>query len=430
MQKVKLEDLPWKVQSIFEFQYFNCPSCEYKDYVIQNFIYHAFENHPESTEYLSNITDGSLEGILCPWNSNEYIAELTSGGDHLKEEDIDISIDIKEEFCDNNDNDICENDNEICENDNAIFENDNDICENDNDILVQQPWIPKPPIKKISKIDVQEGVEESSNDGKIKCQFCSKTFCSKKSMNRHVRNIHKEKTGQLEIMQTNHECDLCGKSFTQAWSLKAHKITVHEKQRNYKCNTCEKYFLSKANLKNHMDSHITKSGEKNHACESCGKAFSLLKYLKKHTYEYHEGRVHNCEICGKSFSNSNNVKKHIKEIHETKDRKKTFKCDKCEKSYFLRINLESHIVSVHENRKDYSCDVCGNFYTQASTLKTHNAQVHEGKQSPKVWCTCPNCGKYIQKDSLTSHMKKTCAKNYKTETGLIPKDDEGINPLL
>ena len=127
MQKVKLED-PWKVQSLFEFQYFNCPSCEYKDYVIQDFIYHAFENHPESIEYLSNITDGSLEGILCPWNSNEYEAESTIGefsGEHLKKEaDIDISIDIKEEFCDNNDSEICENDNEICEYDNEIYGND------------------------------------------------------------------------------------------------------------------------------------------------------------------------------------------------------------------------------------------------------------------------------------------------------------------
>ena len=183
MQKIKLEN-HWNVQSLFEFQYFNCPSCKYKDYVIQNFVYHAFENHPESTEYLSNITDGSLEGILCPWNSNNvYKEESTNCGDfgreHWKEEDTDtISIDVKEEFIDNND--------------------DLDICGNDNNILhadINKPktWVTstsfKPPINEKSSADVQAGIQESPNNNKIKCQYCTKTV-TKKSMNRHIRNFH------------------------------------------------------------------------------------------------------------------------------------------------------------------------------------------------------------------------------------------------
>ena len=438
MQKIKLEN-HWNVQSLFEFQYFNCPSCKYKDYVIQNFVYHAFENHPESTEYLSNITDGSLEGILCPWNSNNVYREESNdcgdfGREHWKEEDTDaISIDVKEEFIDNDscEIDIVENDLDICGNDNNFVENDNNILL--ADINKPKTWVTstsfKPPINEKSSADVQGGIQESPNNNKIKCQYCTKTV-TKKSMNRHIRNFHKEKIVQAEKIQIKHQCESCGKSFGEAWSLKAHKITVHERQRNYKCNSCEKSFLSKANLKNHMDSHVTKSGERNQKCDSCGKAFSLLKYLKKHIYEYHEGRVSNCEICGKSFSNANNVKKHIKEIHETKDRIKSYKCDKCEKSYFLRINLESHIASVHENRKDYSCDICGNSFTQAYSVKAHKATVHGGKKSPKLWCTCPNCGKYFQKDYLKSHMKKTCIKDYETEVGQKIPTDEDKNPLF
>ena len=48
---------PWSIQSIEEFQYFNCPSCFFKDKSKQGFVNHACENHPESIEHLKEIQD-------------------------------------------------------------------------------------------------------------------------------------------------------------------------------------------------------------------------------------------------------------------------------------------------------------------------------------------------------------------------------------
>ena len=67
MMLPKLEN-PWRVESLYEFQYFKCPSCEFEDGKKQDFLYHAYEYHPESVDYLSIITDGSLQDVLCPWN--------------------------------------------------------------------------------------------------------------------------------------------------------------------------------------------------------------------------------------------------------------------------------------------------------------------------------------------------------------------------
>ena len=59
---------PWSIQSIYEFQYFLCPSCPFKDHSKQEFINHAYEAHPWSVDYLNDIQDGSVS-----YNSTIFI---------------------------------------------------------------------------------------------------------------------------------------------------------------------------------------------------------------------------------------------------------------------------------------------------------------------------------------------------------------------
>ena len=58
----------WIIQSIYEFQYFNCPSCLYKNHSKQEFVNHACDFHPEYIKYLLNISDDSIKDIEFPWN--------------------------------------------------------------------------------------------------------------------------------------------------------------------------------------------------------------------------------------------------------------------------------------------------------------------------------------------------------------------------
>ena len=51
-------------------------------------------------------------------------------------------------------------------------------------------------------------------------------------------------------------------------------------------------------------------------CESCGKSFSEAGSLKKHIHTIHEGhKGYKCESCGKSFSQAGDLKRHIHTIH-------------------------------------------------------------------------------------------------------------------
>ena len=78
---------PWNIQSIYEFQYFNCPSCVFKNHSKQEFVKHAYEFHPESIDYFTNICDGSLKDVECPWNMTNNTEELIFVDSNLNQND-------------------------------------------------------------------------------------------------------------------------------------------------------------------------------------------------------------------------------------------------------------------------------------------------------------------------------------------------------
>ena len=66
------EENPWNIQSLYDLQFFNCPSCNYKDYSKQEFVNHAYNVHPEAYQYLNNIKDGSIDDLITP-NDNAML---------------------------------------------------------------------------------------------------------------------------------------------------------------------------------------------------------------------------------------------------------------------------------------------------------------------------------------------------------------------
>ena len=81
-ENVPVNENPWEVESIYEFYYFNCPTCSYKHCSKQDFVNHVIEIHPESVESLKKICDGSLSNVTIPWepeNDYEYYVQADCG---------------------------------------------------------------------------------------------------------------------------------------------------------------------------------------------------------------------------------------------------------------------------------------------------------------------------------------------------------------
>ena len=55
-----VENEAWIIQSIYEFQYFNCLGCNFKCKSKQEFVDHLYNDHPEGILTLRNIKDESL----------------------------------------------------------------------------------------------------------------------------------------------------------------------------------------------------------------------------------------------------------------------------------------------------------------------------------------------------------------------------------
>ena len=56
----------WNIESLYDLRYYNCPSCDCKTNLKQEFINHAYDSHPEIIYYLKNIKDDSLDDVS--WN--------------------------------------------------------------------------------------------------------------------------------------------------------------------------------------------------------------------------------------------------------------------------------------------------------------------------------------------------------------------------
>lgn len=308
---------PWNIKSVYELQYFNCPSCVFKDNSKQIFINHACEKHPEAIEHLKNIQDKSLADTVLPWSQvsvqiikTEPICETEIFQEDIKESIKDpLNIALEDSFK-----------NENC------FENiSKNISEN---------------------IDIAENVED----------ILSKTY----------------KCKQNKSFDRKYTCPIC-KEIVR--SLAKHNKTVHEGKKNHKCVKCDKDFYFQYQLKIHLSE--VHGGTKDHMCGVCGKAFSVARYLGMHIRNVHEGIKYSCKVCDKSFNSNQSLKNHVKTVHD----KVRVKCEICNKTVSNTAGLKSHIEFLHgkllRNGEEDKCQFCEKTFEYSNHLKYHIKDYHQ-----------------------------------------------------
>ena len=385
-------DNPWNINSIYEFQYFNCPTCSYKNQSKQEFVNHAYRDHPDSVVYLSNVFDvESFRDIVCPWDIPESKFEIP------------VECQIKtEKICVDTENDNLEvfvdketYETEIPDVKPDSFEEFNEIS--DDFVSFHDDTENKDFIEKIDN-DEEQNLEVSSLDqGELrrrpihKCDTCGKAFGYPSLLNIHVRAVHEG--------VKNHKCDTCGKSFGKKYNLEIHIRNVHDGEKIHHCETCGKAFGNLQGLQRHINSfhlHIktVHEREKNHKnikkyeCDTCGKVFGYPAKLQRHIKTVHEGiKDYHCDKCGKSYGSVDSLNKHISIFHEGI---KNHQCPKCDFKSGHKSSLKLHIEQVHEGMKKYTCEKCDKAFSTKQSLEVHISSIHEG-QSYK----CDICGKNL-----------------------------------
>lgn len=200
----------------------------------------------------------------------------------------------------------------------------------------------------------------------------------------------------------NYECNVCGKVVKTKKSLARHMYDIHNPERMYRCNVgeCQKTFKRAYLLVNHIKTHTT---QRIFTCDidGCSKSFALEQYLKRHIVTRHNDAKFVCDEgdCQKSFKTSTDLKEHQKSHSDEKQ----FVCsyDECNKSYKSRTSLMRHIKSNHKDIRPFECNSCDKAFHSKSQLEKHQlVHVHDRKYECDL-CefTCKH------KDYLVQHMK-------------------------
>ena len=235
------------------------------------------------------------------------------------------------------------------------------------------------------------------------CDICFLQLSSKQAVTRHIKIVHSEKN-KTELSETD---DL---NFSKIEELKNSDIKQYiaylvdnivnevenfskKKLQSVKCNVCGKHFSHAVSLKRH--SKIHSETPRYFQCSECD-----FKSLREDNLFKHERAVHNyvpydieklkantsehldCKMCKQKFENYSLLETHIISkccqlmIPPNLTDGGRHKCDLCPSSYSTKWDLLRHIDWKHKSTEEYKCNECLKIFYNQYSLKRHKKQKH------------------------------------------------------
>ena len=184
------------------------------------------------------------------------------------------------------------------------------------------------------------------------CPICGISL-QKKSFARHKR-LH----GDIEP----EVCPYCKKEFREKRSLDKHIRQIHEAERPYPCEHCTESFRNQIELKNHINRHLKDYPFK---CDVCSMTFQKQEALTTH-YRLHTGeKPFTCPYCDKKFTSEKNKRVHVLRHQGLL----SHKCDYCDMTFQSRSHLLKHATSHNRKNQAFSAKINNFFESFGDSLK-------------------------------------------------------------
>lgn len=233
--------------------------------------------------------------------------------------------------------------------------------------------------KKVPQKSKKKRNVRRSNEKRMECPKCNKSFRYRSSMKKHLDQQHNAAelvtttnpddttTTTLPEKTKKHPCVICNARFETMNLYEDHFKEQHNDDRPYQCCVCKQFYHSKSNMIRHRTTHPEYRSEakpqKRFECEICGKKL-LAKSYKMHMNQHLGQDLFECDICHRKFAAAFILRKHLR-IH-TNPRNK---CEICGKIMKLKTQMDEHMVS-HGLEMKYVCD-CGSKFVSQRTLNAH-----------------------------------------------------------
>lgn len=120
----------------------------------------------------------------------------------------------------------------------------------------------------ISEEKQNDDEDKLSENDQRECPVCSKRFRVRRSLVRHIKNVHKNKEAN--------QCHVCRK---EVEDVKEHYKTLHS-YLQYPCLICHRRFRSKLILNRHVE--FNHAVENQLICDFCGKNFTSKIAISRH----------------------------------------------------------------------------------------------------------------------------------------------------
>lgn len=173
------------------------------------------------------------------------------------------------------------------------------------------------------------------------------------------------------------QCGLCWESFPLLKDLRRHQSNVHDGNA-YACDICNCLTRTYAEIQTHIIR--IHCNEQRFLCQHCGKGYKFIWEQRRHERKKHTGvvpeRTHACHLCDKKFFISSSLNKHVKSVHINL---RSFRCnvDGCNKAYNQKSYLQYHHRQVHLKQNHHSCVICEKTFSFKGNLTVHMKKVHK-----------------------------------------------------
>ena len=136
------------------------------------------------------------------------------------------------------------------------------------------------------------------------CKYCDKVFNQFQLLDEHYKKDH----GKAEP----YECDICGKTFVQKYSLEKH-VASHAKKPRIQCNYCTDYFAYYKDFERH--NYEVHGMSEPYVCDPCSASFATKHYLTAHLSSPECVAIKKCDFCEAAFADYNELLSHRATAH-------------------------------------------------------------------------------------------------------------------